>query len=136
MKTLFLVDGAAGTGKSDLLRYMVGKRRPNATLIAKYTTKSGDTYPNSQEYGLPSISRRSSLVVEEMGQGLQSCTRNCLGQRKAAVMQDVTIHPSPTAILSAVLLGRRLSCDAASSCTGNGSAFAARGTGVPRGVKP
>lgn len=39
MKTLFLVDGAAGTGKSDLLHYIVTKKRQVATFVPKYTTR-------------------------------------------------------------------------------------------------
>jgi guanylate kinase len=39
MKTLFLVDGAAGTGKSDLLRYLAQKKKPEATFVPKYTTR-------------------------------------------------------------------------------------------------
>lgn len=40
MKTLFLVDGAAGTGKSDLLHYLAQKKKPTATFVAKYTTRA------------------------------------------------------------------------------------------------
>ena len=39
MKTLFLVDGAAGTGKSDLLRYLATKKKRVAIAIRKYTTR-------------------------------------------------------------------------------------------------
>lgn len=38
MKTLFLIDGSGGTGKSGLLRY-VDSERENATFIPKYTTR-------------------------------------------------------------------------------------------------
>src|SRR5687768_2440104 len=40
MKTIFLVDGAAGTGKSDLLRYLTQKKKPTAVLVPKYTTRA------------------------------------------------------------------------------------------------
>jgi len=40
MKTLFLVDGAAGTGKSDLLKYLAQKKKPKATFVPKYTTRA------------------------------------------------------------------------------------------------
>lgn len=39
MKTLFLVDGAAGTGKSDLLRYLSTRKKTAVTTIKKYTTR-------------------------------------------------------------------------------------------------
>ena len=39
MKTLFLVDGAAGTGKSDLLLYLTQKKKPAVTFVPKYTTR-------------------------------------------------------------------------------------------------
>ncbi len=39
MKVLFLVDGAAGTGKSDLVSYISNKYRYTATKIDKYTTR-------------------------------------------------------------------------------------------------
>lgn len=39
MKVLFLVDGAAGTGKSDLVSYIANTYRYTATKIDKYTTR-------------------------------------------------------------------------------------------------
>lgn len=40
MKTLFLIDGAAGTGKSDLLRYLSTKKKTAVATIRKYTTRA------------------------------------------------------------------------------------------------
>ena len=40
MKTIFLIDGAAGTGKSDMIRYIAKKKRRSATLVPKFTTRS------------------------------------------------------------------------------------------------
>lgn len=39
MKTLFLLDGAAGTGKSDMVKYITTKKRSTATLVPKFTTR-------------------------------------------------------------------------------------------------
>jgi len=39
MKTIFLIDGAAGTGKSDMVNYLTTKKRNHATLIPKFTTR-------------------------------------------------------------------------------------------------
>ena len=39
MKVLFLVDGAAGTGKSDLVSYMANTFRYTAGKVDKYTTR-------------------------------------------------------------------------------------------------
>ncbi|MDR0914487.1 MAG: hypothetical protein LBM65_04920 [Oscillospiraceae bacterium] len=39
MKVLFLVDGAAGSGKSDLVNYIAGTYRYSATKVNKYTTR-------------------------------------------------------------------------------------------------
>ena len=39
MKVLFLVDGAAGAGKSDLVNYVANKHHASVTKIAKYTTR-------------------------------------------------------------------------------------------------
>lgn len=39
MKTIFLIDGAAGTGKSDMVKYIASKKHTMATLIQKYTTR-------------------------------------------------------------------------------------------------
>lgn len=39
MKVLFLVDGAAGTGKSDLVNYIANAYKYTATKINKYTTR-------------------------------------------------------------------------------------------------
>ena len=43
MKTLFLIDGAAGTGKSDMIKYISTKKRSSATLIQKFTTRTQRT---------------------------------------------------------------------------------------------
>lgn len=40
MKTILLIDGAAGTGKSDMIKYISKKKRSMATLIPKFTTRS------------------------------------------------------------------------------------------------
>ena len=39
MKTIFLIDGAAGTGKSDMIKYIATKKRSSATVIPKFTTR-------------------------------------------------------------------------------------------------
>jgi guanylate kinase len=39
MKTLFLIDGAAGTGKSDLLQYVASRKAGSAVAVPKYTTR-------------------------------------------------------------------------------------------------
>ena len=39
MKVLFLVDGAAGAGKSDLVNYVANAYQNTATKISKYTTR-------------------------------------------------------------------------------------------------
>ena len=39
MKVLFLVDGAAGSGKSDLVNYVSNAYRYSVTKINKYTTR-------------------------------------------------------------------------------------------------
>jgi guanylate kinase len=39
MKVLFLVDGAAGTGKSDLVNYIAKTNQTNVTKIEKFTTR-------------------------------------------------------------------------------------------------
>ena len=39
MKTLFLIDGAAGTGKSDLIAYVARERKTTACFVPKYTTR-------------------------------------------------------------------------------------------------
>lgn len=39
MKVLFLVDGAAGAGKSDLVNYIANTYQNTATKINKYTTR-------------------------------------------------------------------------------------------------
>lgn len=39
MKTLFLVDGASGTGKSDMVHYIATRKRASATVLPKYTTR-------------------------------------------------------------------------------------------------
>jgi guanylate kinase len=39
MKVLFLVDGAAGAGKSDLVNYIAGTYRYSATKVTKFTTR-------------------------------------------------------------------------------------------------
>jgi guanylate kinase len=39
MKTIFLIDGAAGTGKSDLMQYLASKKKHIAALVPKYTTR-------------------------------------------------------------------------------------------------
>ena len=39
MKVLFLVDGAAGAGKSDLVNYIANTYQNTATKISKYTTR-------------------------------------------------------------------------------------------------
>lgn len=45
MKTLFLIDGAAGTGKSDLLQYIASRKAGAALAVPKYTTRG----PRSEE---------------------------------------------------------------------------------------
>lgn len=42
MKNLFLVDGASGTGKSDLLNYVVDYKQVN--VVMKYTTRPQRLY--------------------------------------------------------------------------------------------
>lgn len=39
MKTTFLIDGAAGTGKSDMVKYLSTRKRSAETLIQKFTTR-------------------------------------------------------------------------------------------------
>ena len=39
MKTVFVIDGAAGTGKSDLVRYLSTRRRTVSQMIQKFTTR-------------------------------------------------------------------------------------------------
>jgi guanylate kinase len=39
MKTIFLVDGAAGTGKSDMVRYICEEKQYVAKLVEKFTTR-------------------------------------------------------------------------------------------------
>jgi guanylate kinase len=39
MKTLILIDGAAGTGKSDLAKYLIKTKNRQVKLIKKYTTR-------------------------------------------------------------------------------------------------
>ena len=40
MKKLFLIDGAAGTGKSDLLEYIETKKNTNSKALNKFTTRA------------------------------------------------------------------------------------------------
>lgn len=51
MKTLFLIDGASGTGKSDIIRYVTKKKKNVATFIPKYTTR--DIRPMEKERKTP-----------------------------------------------------------------------------------
>lgn len=39
MKTIFVIDGAAGTGKSDMVKYLSTRKRSAATLVQKFTTR-------------------------------------------------------------------------------------------------
>jgi guanylate kinase len=39
MKTIFLIDGASGTGKSDMIKYITTKKRNVATVVPKFTTR-------------------------------------------------------------------------------------------------
>jgi len=40
MKKLFLIDGVAGTGKSDLLEYIASKKNTNSKALNKFTTRA------------------------------------------------------------------------------------------------
>jgi len=51
MKSLFVIDGASGTGKSDLLHY-VNNNKPRVSLVRKYTTRSLRDYEQEKGYQL------------------------------------------------------------------------------------
>lgn len=50
MKTLILVDGAAGTGKSDLAKYLVKSKNRQAKLVKKHTTRAQRTDEKGDPY--------------------------------------------------------------------------------------
>ena len=50
MKTLILVDGAAGTGKSDLAKYLVKSKNRQAKLVRKHTTREQRSNEKSDPY--------------------------------------------------------------------------------------
>ena len=66
MKTLFLVDGAAGTGKSDLLRYLTQKKKHVAVFVSKYTTRQ--QRPEEMKRKTPLDLRFPSLSYSEFMQ--------------------------------------------------------------------
>ena len=66
MKTLFLVDGAAGTGKSDLLRYLTQKKKHIAVFVPKYTTRQ--QRPEEMKRKTPLDLRFPSLSYSEFMQ--------------------------------------------------------------------
>jgi len=51
MKNLFIIDGASGTGKSDLIKY-VKEFHQNTTIIKKYTTRSKRNIEYGDKYEL------------------------------------------------------------------------------------
>ncbi len=51
MKNLFVIDGASGTGKSDLLHY-VENFKSKVSLVRKYTTRSQRDYEKEKGWGL------------------------------------------------------------------------------------
>lgn len=60
MKTIFLIDGAAGTGKSDMLRYMSTQRSHSAGVVLKHTTRKQRSAEREDEMDLlwPAESKR------------------------------------------------------------------------------
>ena len=56
MKVLFLVDGAAGTGKSDLVNYVANTYKYTAAKIDKYTTRTKRSFEEAKKSDLIFIS--------------------------------------------------------------------------------
>ena len=52
MKKLYLIDGAAGTGKSDLIEYIQTKHSINANALFKYTTRPERTVEEAKKADL------------------------------------------------------------------------------------
>lgn len=65
MKTLFLIDGAAGTGKSDLVAYIASRKKRLACVVQKYTTRS----PRAEEesFGVKTDLRFPPDTLQEFG---------------------------------------------------------------------
>lgn len=64
MKVLFLVDGAAGTGKSDLVSYISNKYSYTATKVDKYTTRKRRKSEEAKKSDLIFISKEDFKKLE------------------------------------------------------------------------
>lgn len=67
LKVLFLVDGAAGTGKSDLVSYISSAFRYTATKIDKFTTRKKRKSEEAKKSDLIFISEKEFLIKEKEG---------------------------------------------------------------------
>lgn len=65
MKVLFLVDGAAGSGKSDLVNYIANAHKYTATKIDKYTTREKRKSEEAKKSDLQFISHEEFKLMEE-----------------------------------------------------------------------
>lgn len=63
MKKLFLVDGAAGTVKSDLIRFINTVLSPNSIIVTKYTTRP--KRKNDELVDLKFISEEKFKLIEQ-----------------------------------------------------------------------
>lgn len=65
MKVLFLVDGAAGAGKSDLVNYIANTYKYTATKVNKYTTRSKRPSEEAKKTDLIFITEEEFRAKEE-----------------------------------------------------------------------
>ena len=64
MKVLFLVDGAAGSGKSDLVNYISNTKRYTVTKIDKYTTRKKRHLEEAKKSDLKFVSEKDFAQLE------------------------------------------------------------------------
>jgi len=65
LKKLFLIDGAAGTGKSDLLEFIQTKHKSNSSAISKFTTRPERDVEEAKKHDLTFISDNSFENIEK-----------------------------------------------------------------------
>jgi guanylate kinase len=65
MKVLFLVDGAAGAGKSDLVNYVANKHRYTATKVDKFTTRKKRRFEEATKSDLIFVSEAEFKLKED-----------------------------------------------------------------------